>query len=897
MPPNCFIKCLHSCKSKLNKNKNKRIVNDCDIQNLKAKGRSVYKGPHRNSNLLAIYNADPLHNKQKDKSKKTQQKTNKSQGRKFDYKDQFRCLFCGGKKCPYENYLTNPQYAIKGLNCDLIDGNIYVGQRPCGFLIKKFNLIKTFISKNIGLIVNLQKQGEHPYCGPGEIDPLSGFTYRPSMFTSEGIRVKLAGWRESNAVDAMDVLLDTVKEIVYTITIEKKAVYIHCHSGNSRSGIVVACYKMFYDKSKAEEAVELIQYYRKELVKKKTHFKYVLKFQDYLLSKREIFTLDKLDINTFLKNQWDLEIIEMKNNISYIPKIIYKCLTKLLSMKFSKSRPYSNDVIYKAMNGSLEIIDDTYVQIKNLMIRLNDGYWDAIEHCDSTVIISEILFLWMDESVKACINPKRISKIIKNDIFKCNIESVLNENIANMEIMSNIYELCKKILRKSEFEILKFFAFFCNKLYPPIQPSASQSASTNNILRAGSKTKLKKSNAVLGSSFCSLSNINANKDELEEYNQMVEKISIYIVGFNIDMLFNEEINISIPQPTTHNTNHNTSNNNGNVSLCDATIFSTSGQNILAHSHGIHHDDNGKGLYYISQNTIKLIEFFRIYFSIVNNKENIPIDDDLYRICTGAGNNIIIHNHIENTTNITNILSNRDSKAITSKSPRDNTLNQTNENPSMNEDESMANTFGRNYSYYSSSEGEGTEQEEEEEEEEVVEPKKEATPKRKKMLLKQTAIKPTISDFFNQAHLTGKFNLKNSKEQREIPSEINFFTKKRNTTGLGLGNIRGIGRLKGKKRTFNNNHINSTNNESDYNDNNKTAGKSSYNDEMKNTFVLNANKSGRWLKTNMFGKNSGMSGNESSNSNSKSKNKKDDFILNKLNHQTNILRFTPNILNK
>ena len=75
MPPNCFIKCLHSCKSKLNKNKNKRVVNDCDIQNLKAKGRSVYKGPHRNSNLLAIYNADPLHNKQKDKSKKTQQKT------------------------------------------------------------------------------------------------------------------------------------------------------------------------------------------------------------------------------------------------------------------------------------------------------------------------------------------------------------------------------------------------------------------------------------------------------------------------------------------------------------------------------------------------------------------------------------------------------------------------------------------------------------------------------------------------------------------------------------------------------------------------------------------------------------------------------------------------------
>ena len=54
----------------------------------------------------------------------------------YELKDKFRCLFCGGTKCPYEDYKYNPKSSIKGLNCDLIDNEIYASQRPSNTLIE-----------------------------------------------------------------------------------------------------------------------------------------------------------------------------------------------------------------------------------------------------------------------------------------------------------------------------------------------------------------------------------------------------------------------------------------------------------------------------------------------------------------------------------------------------------------------------------------------------------------------------------------------------------------------------------------------------------------------------------------------------------------------------------------
>jgi hypothetical protein len=82
---------------------------------------------------MAISNMDIVVEKIRENFKNKSLKENKQGKRKFEYKNKFRCLFCRGKKCYYENYLNNPQRAIEGLNCDLIDDQIYIGQRPCSF--------------------------------------------------------------------------------------------------------------------------------------------------------------------------------------------------------------------------------------------------------------------------------------------------------------------------------------------------------------------------------------------------------------------------------------------------------------------------------------------------------------------------------------------------------------------------------------------------------------------------------------------------------------------------------------------------------------------------------------------------------------------------------------------
>ena len=140
----------------------------------------------------------------------------------YELKDTFRCLFCGGIKCPCENYKLNPKSAIEGLNCDIINNEIYASQRPSNVLIEKYNLVKKFIQNNIGLIVNLQRPGEHPYCGPNALDRLSGYSYSPSIFSSEGIKVKLSGWKDMDVPDSLYFMLDIIKEIYEMIKIKKK---------------------------------------------------------------------------------------------------------------------------------------------------------------------------------------------------------------------------------------------------------------------------------------------------------------------------------------------------------------------------------------------------------------------------------------------------------------------------------------------------------------------------------------------------------------------------------------------------------------------------------------------------------------------------------------------------
>ena len=823
---NCL--CLDNCMNNREKKRKIQItgtreVSSTEIQNMKLKGRSVCKAPRAfpKSKLSSISN--DIYNKDKDKKIKKDVKKN------IEFKKQFKCFFCGGKKCPYENYLNNPNSAIEGLNCDLIENCIYAGQRPCNFLIHKFNLVQSFISKNIGLIVNLQMQGEHPNCGPGELDHLSGFSYNPSLFTSDGIKVKIYGWREFSQPDSIDFILDIVKEISFTIKKERKRVYVHCHTGNTRTAIVVACYLIYNDKLTATDACELAKHYREKFFEKKEQKKYCKQFEEYINSLREIFTTEKMSVGWFVKNQWDLELRDSEENkANYIPNLIYKSLNRLIELKNNPKRPYSNNALYKALNGSLEITDDTFIQIKHMMKKINAGFWEAIDKCESTVIISELLFVWMDESVKYCINPNRIMKVIHNEVFTNNIDIILTGKTSNVELFYEIYTLIKRCFRKIEIEIFKFLAEFIEKVYPY---NMSQGTSNRPSLKSTfnfNSGKSMKNNVSLHEVPTTFS-----KDDSDEYHRMLEKLSIYIVGYNIDILYNEEIIVN--------------NSNEGSAEIDNTVSKSFGTPL-------EEDNEEFTLFDLMENTIKIIEFFRLY--LVMHKNNNFSFELNKKSSNSLGLSIVDNNNnkLKSPTNKKNLLSNRrKSKAIIKKEDRTNI-------------ESLVNESKVNYSYYISSSLDSSDEENSEIEDEVPETTIIQIPVKrisnKKSTLKQMNSKKNKRGSVETSKYVKNVNFCLNEKKGESLNESYFFSKKRNTTSLA--SIQRYSQFK-QNSSFQS----------------KKSGKES-NDKL-SSLQPSSNNNSMGYKQNIDNKN-------------KTKKREGDFILNKIEHNNNILIFkTPSPL--
>ena len=412
----------------------------------------------------------------------------------YELKDKFRCLFCGGTKCPYEDYKYNPKSSIKGLNCDLIDNEIYASQRPSNTLIEEYNLIKKFHQYKIGMIINLQRPGEHPYCGRNALDPLSGYSYSPSLFSSEGIIVKLAGWKDMDVPDSLYFMLDIIKDIYKKIKIEKKRVLVHCHAGYGRTGIVIACYLIYKSNYQAEEAVKYLRNIRKKCVENKSQMKYCIKFRQFLNTLRKIFTHEKNDVDYYIKHQCDLEIEPVKKNL-YIPKLFWLTFDILTELKNNNC----NDKIYKALNGSLDATEENFKEILDMKEKIDSGDWDCLIHNQNIIVVSEILYHWLEECVSFCVRPKKIIELSNDKKLMFQLDEILLGDV-DEENIETIYSSLNNYLKKVEIKILNYIAKFLVKIYP-----------------------------VEGI------------DDIIEYKRMVEKISVYILGFNIDLLYNYKL--------------------------------------------------------------------------------------------------------------------------------------------------------------------------------------------------------------------------------------------------------------------------------------------------------------------------------------------------------------------
>ena len=110
---------------------------------------------------------------------------------------------------PIENYLKNKtNNAIEGLHSNLINDDIIASQRPSTYLILKFDLVDKFKGLNIGLIVNVQREGEHPHCGPNEKLEESGFSYNPHIFLTGDVKCKVSGWKDMSVPHSVNFILE-----------------------------------------------------------------------------------------------------------------------------------------------------------------------------------------------------------------------------------------------------------------------------------------------------------------------------------------------------------------------------------------------------------------------------------------------------------------------------------------------------------------------------------------------------------------------------------------------------------------------------------------------------------------------------------------------------------------
>ena len=462
----------------------------------------------------------------------------------FSLKETFICTFCGGKNCKHENFLNHKNPAIHGLNSDKIDDNIYASQRPSNSLIKKYDLISKFKELGIGLIVNLQLPGEHPYCGPDPLDE-SGFSYSPSIFESEDIHVGLYGWKDLDVPNSLYHMLQVVKDMYNYIHYKNKKILVHCHAGYGRTGTTIACYKIFDECISAEAAKDEIRKVRAQCIQNSSQFNYCVNFQEFIRRLKANFYLkEKRSIENFLKYQEDLNIgkykfINFKYNKS-VPLFLLYIFDSIIDIKNKINIDELS--LYTYLNSSLELKENDTELFNTIIKNINEYNWDILYSCEEPVILGQLLFDWLKNSVKFIFNNENVQKINENFNFfdKC-LSTCENQTLI---IFSNFIKLIKDKEENEEIDIQKniFILNFCkcslgysteenslgeneknnvDKLFKLINYINKGNNKTNNILN-GNKEK------VLSNIYEQLKiyfdNKNKNSQQIKYDEDMFEKI-------------------------------------------------------------------------------------------------------------------------------------------------------------------------------------------------------------------------------------------------------------------------------------------------------------------------------------------------------------------------------------
>ena len=425
-------------------------------------------------------------------------------------KDKLVCFFCSGKNCKYENYLTNKHLpnAIKGLNSNFITENVIVGQRPCDILIQEFNLIEQFKKNNIGLIINLQKEGEHPYCGPNAYNlSKTGFSYNSSSFSGNDIQVKFFNYKEIKSQLSINYILEIVKEISIFVYNKKQKVYIHCHSGCKRSGVIVACYLIYTTNENVDDVIKFINEKRDCYIEGKNERNQINIFSDFIQTSRIIYG-KKEKIDVYLKRQDDILFGDESEKFGYVPKIITLSLEKILEIKIKYN--LENIFIIKLLKG---LNNDWNNELEKMLYlikqNINKNDWSIFTINENLYIFVELLFDFCEDSTYYIINPEKIDILIKFAPFAKFIAQ--NNFFLTEQQKINILSFVRKVFFGFEYSVIFQIASFCSILFENNKRDNFQVFFNEMIERFSME--------LLGYNLCDIQNL---KSEDEVYSNLIE---------------------------------------------------------------------------------------------------------------------------------------------------------------------------------------------------------------------------------------------------------------------------------------------------------------------------------------------------------------------------------------
>jgi len=275
-------------------------------------------------------------------------------------------FFCGGKKCKYENGETHwaeDQMAIKGLYSTWITDQIIAIARPNTINILKYDMIGQFKSCGIKTIINLQKPGEHPYCGHGLVEG-AGFSYDPQLFMDNGIFHYNFGW-DDYGVTTISTLLDMVR--VFKFATDEGKVAVHCHAGLGRTGVLITCFLVYHWRISANRAIQQMRMNRPQAVQTRQQMSCVRSFAAFLRPLQVIFPHQhksypyEFTLTQFLRRQRYLLHGFEARYLHHVPKLIFLVGDRVIQLVGAyresplKTRPAPSDMetlIPRAFQGS-----------------------------------------------------------------------------------------------------------------------------------------------------------------------------------------------------------------------------------------------------------------------------------------------------------------------------------------------------------------------------------------------------------------------------------------------------------------------------------------------------------------------------------------------------------------